>query len=369
MPLTDKQADMVEVKSPATEPIDATNPALTERHLGMTFGFFARNGYFASDQARRQPAAMAELGIRWVCLCVNVMSESFASTRQFRDFTYTPADDEVLSMIQLLREHGLKVQLRPMLNSFDGTMRIHVHLPVESCGFPGMNNNYVEDWFAGMTARATHYARLAQEGGADLYCLDSELDQLAPKRFNDQWKRVIGQCRSVYDGPITIGTNPKDMLELVSDRDHWFHDLDMLGVSYYPYADVPDGASVEQIMAAHEPVRDMWRQIAEAYGKPFLFHEAGCTSSQGAARRPWQLGSPAYAPQEQANWMDAVFGLYSAEPWWRGLYWWKWDEQNDRPEFTTDPAGDQGFTIAGKPAAHVMKRWRDRLSPDERLWQ
>lgn len=355
MSSTDKRADMVEVKLPATEQVAPSPAALAERHLGMTFGFFACNGYFASAEARRQPAAMAELGIRWVCLCVNVMSENFASTRQFRDFTYTPADDEVLSMIDLLHEHDIRVQLRPMLNSFDGTMRIHVHMPGYTCGFPGMNNNYLEDWFAGMTARATHYARIAQDAGAELYCLDSELDQLAP--YSDQWKRVIAACRTVYDGPITVGTNPKDMLALVQDRDHWFHDLDMLGISYYPYADVPDGASVEQIVEAHRPYCAKWREIAEAYGKPFLFHEAGCTSSQGAARRPWQLGSPAYAPHEQANWMEAVFQLYSAQPWWRGLYWWKWDEQNNRPEFTTDPAGDQGFTITNKPAADVMKRW------------
>ena len=35
----------------------------------------------------------------------------------------------------------------------------------------------------------------------------------------------------------------------------------------------------------------------------------------------------------------------------------KWDEQNHRPQFKDDPAGDKGFTIHGKPAADVFRRW------------
>ena len=66
-----------------------------------------------------------------------------------------------------------------------------------------------------------------------------------------------------------------------------------------------------------------------------------------------------YDGEEQANYLDAVLSSFSGEPWWAGLYWWKWDEQQKRPQYE-DPAGDKGFTIAGKPAAEVMKRWYSR---------
>jgi hypothetical protein len=55
--------------------------------------------------------------------------------------------------------------------------------------------------------------------------------------------------------------------------------------------------------------------------------------------------------------MEATSKAFGAEPWWRGLFWWKWDEQNERPQFHDDPAGDKGFTIDGKPAAKVMENW------------
>jgi len=62
--------------------------------------------------------------------------------------------------------------------------------------------------------------------------------------------------------------------------------------------------------------------------------------------------------------LDAVCSTFWNEPWWMGLYWWKWDEQNHRPQFHDDPRGDKGFTLWGKPAADTMKRWYGR--PDRR---
>lgn len=58
--------------------------------------------------------------------------------------------------------------------------------------------------------------------------------------------------------------------------------------------------------------------------------------------------------------MEAVLSAFWKEPWWRGFYWWKWDEQQNRPQYKTDSAGDQGFTIKGKPAAETMKKWYAR---------
>ena len=41
-----------------------------------------------------------------------------------------------------------------------------------------------------------------------------------------------------------------------------------------------------------------------------------------------------------------------------GLSWWKWDEtQRTRPHYDPDPKKDRGFTIYGKPAAEVMRKW------------
>src|SRR5690606_10559713 len=77
-------------------------------HRGMTFGFYARNGYYGSAQARLEIDRMATLGIEWVCLVVIVLQDTFASTRQYRDFYQTPADDELREIIDYIHLKGMK---------------------------------------------------------------------------------------------------------------------------------------------------------------------------------------------------------------------------------------------------------------------
>ena len=66
--------------------------------------------------------------------------------------------------------------------------------------------------------------------------------------------------------------------------------------------------------------------------------------------------SRSYDGESQANYLTGVVRAFSSRPWWKGLMWWKWDEQQKRPHYT-QPHGDTGFTIHDKPAAQVMRRW------------
>ena len=42
-------------------------------HRGMTFGFYARNGYFGLPEARQQVDKMKELNIEWICVVSTVL--------------------------------------------------------------------------------------------------------------------------------------------------------------------------------------------------------------------------------------------------------------------------------------------------------
>lgn len=329
-------------------------------HRGMTFGFYARNGYFGSPEARQQVDKMAALNIQWVCLVSTVLQETFASGRQFRDFKMTPAEDELRDIIDYIHGKGMKVQLRPMLECWDGTQRCHIMFPHDGEVMPGKPITHCKRWFESMTERTLHYARLATRGGCEAFGLDSEIDHIL--HFNEQWKGVVAAARSVFNGHLTSShTRWAEFEKHLANPDHWWFDLDSLGTSFYDPVSNKEGSTLDEMVAWLQPILEHHRKIAAMYGKPYYFGETGCCSTAGATRLPHGWNNPGgYDGDEQANFMEAVLRTFWNEPWWMGMYWWKWDEQNHRPQFRDDPRGDKGFTIDGKPAAQVMKRWYGR---------
>lgn len=334
------------------------------RHLGVTFGFYAKNGYFSSAKAREEVDEIAKTGANWVVLVVTVMQESAHATRQFRDFANTPNDLELKEIIDYIHSKGIRVQLRPMLECFDGEGRLSVSFLADRERIPGHTYDRCSRWFENMTARSVYYARIAEMTGCEMFCLDSELDRII--RFNDKWKEVIRRVREVYSGAVTschtIHTGVIDFEKELSKKDHWFYDLDALSISDYIKAGTEGGLSAEEMSNNMKAERDRLRRIAEMYGKPLLFGEIGCATVFGAARSPsaWNMETP-YDEDEQANYIEAVMLTFADEPWWRGMYWWKWEEHVARPWMVDPSMSDRGFTVRGKKAQAVMKRWYETL--------
>ena len=135
----------------------------TDLQWGVTFGFHAKNGYFSSQKAKDEVEAMAKAGATWVTVVPTVWQDSCHSTFQYRDFTYTHNDIELLDIIDFIHSKGMKVQLRPMLECKDGYGRLGVIFPKRG-GYriPGRHSNARELWFESMKERSVHYARVAE---------------------------------------------------------------------------------------------------------------------------------------------------------------------------------------------------------------
>ncbi len=325
---------------------------------GMTFGFYARRGVYSSEWARREILKMRRLGVDCVGLIVTVFRENDYSTREFLDFAESPGELETARLIDFIHAEGMKVMLRPMLESHDGNGRLQVNFAPDRERIPGKVSAAWSRWFDSFRARTRVMATLAAETGCEFYGLDSELDCTVSHRH--EWKEVIKVARECFPGPITSchTHNKFDFETELADPAHWFRDLDFLQTSFYRQgADAP-GWTADQMVEKLIPERDRYRRIATLLGKPVMFGECGCTSSTGGAVSPsgWR-GNGGYAPEEQANYLEAVCRLFWPEPWFRGLYWWKWDEENPRRQFSDDPAGDKGFILDGKPAADTLKHW------------
>lgn len=333
-------------------------------HRGMNFGFCARAGWYASPAAAEAVARMADTGVDHVCVIVQVMVERIHDTRQFRDFTHTPSDLEVARIIERIHAAGMRVQLRPMLEGFDGLHRPHVDFRDDGLIIPGRPHTYWADWFASFEARCLYYARLARETGCEVYGLDSELDKTA--RHDAHWRRIVQAVRSEYAGHVTSSFTEGCPIDAhLAKPDCWFRELDSLGLSMYHALGRPDEDLSQLPIAAlaarvaHCVERD--RKRAASLGRPVYFGEIGCCATRGATSRPSYWSNPGgYDGEEQARYFEALMTAYWQEPWWMGAYWWKWDEQNDRPQFRDDPRGDKGFTVWGKPAQQAMRRWFGR---------
>ena len=341
------------------------NDILQKAALGVTFGFYCGAGYFKSPEAVLEADRIADASIRWVVITPIVVQEHFHSTVQFRDFELTPSDRELEFIIDYFHKKGVCVQLRPMLETLDGLGRLAVWFPNDSDSrIPGRASRYYSQWFDSMTKRAVYYARLAEEFGCELYCLDSELDRFVGQ--NNHWKRVVAAVREVYSGLVTSchtsHTGIVDFDAALANPNHWFYDLDLLSISCYHKAATRPGATLDEMLTAFESERERFRRYAAMYKKPILFGECGCSAQRGSAMNPsgWASGAP-YDGDEQANYLSAVLQTFPGEPWWRGLFWWKWDEHNDRPAFRNDPRGDGGFTLWGKPALREFSEWSGKL--------
>jgi hypothetical protein len=339
-----------------------SNPTSAPFFQGFNYGFLQKADYFASPAADRDVAAMADLGTTWVALCVSLFQDTLWSTRLYRDFVYTPADDDLARIIEKFHARGIKVLLKTTVETQDGGTRANITFA--GTGLPGVIQgkgvDYWQPWFESYACLADFYARLAQRTGCEAYSIACEIS--GTEKQTEHWKRVIASARSLYQGHLTYnmlcGPNMFDPAVQA-----WLKLCDSIGMSYYHPVPTPEHPSVAEVAAAHRGYAPEFANFAREMGLPVYFIETGCRSVVGAAANPSGYRNAGdFDGEVQANYYDGMLQAYWDEPWWAGYFGWKWDEAQHRPHYHP-PSGETGFTVAGKPAAEVLKRWFSRPRP------
>ena len=255
-----------------------------------------------------------------------------------------PPDRDLRHAIRQAHDLGLKVMVKPHIwleNRRQGRWR----------GAIAMGDSAAWDrWFATYSAFVLHYARLAADEKADLFCVGTELSGTTLAR-PDQWRRLIQAVRRVYPGPLTYAANWLDEYDLVEFWDA----LDYIGVNaYFPLSDspAPEAAALKRRAAR---VADEIGLLYFRFGKKVLLTEVGFKSAYGTSVRPWTWHNGAVGAvdlQTQARCYEAVFAAFWRRPWFAGTFWWRWysDLRRGGPR-------DSDFTPQNKPAAAVLRRW------------
>ena len=216
----------------------------------------------------------------------------------------------------------------------------------------------------------------------DEYTKDEYVLQPDEPEKEDEEEYEIEEVRNLYHGPITyeFTCDSRKAYDL-----KWMNSLDFLSYSYYPPACASNvegplnpmsnpGAkdnpskTVEEMMDYLESRKARIQSISQRFNNlPIAFTEYGVRSAHGCIMQPYNfLWETYYDGEEQANFMEASFRTFWGLPEWMGLFWWKWDETQNRPHYHTDPRGDMGFTIQGKPAEAVMQKWIKKSRSEKR---
>ena len=134
-----------------------------------------------------------------------------------------------------------------------------------------------------------------------------------------------------------------------------------LSISYYCPARRKDemgkALTVDDMVKNLAGAHARMKAIADAMGRPIIFGECGCSSTQDGARSPSGVFT-VVDEDEQANYMEALFRVFAHEPWCRGFHWWKWDQNSPiKPNSTREETLARDFTVRGKKAEAVFRRW------------
>jgi len=205
-----------------------------------------------------------------------------------------------------------------------------------------------QSWFASYREFLLGWARFAAAEGIEGLCLGTELDKTLVRER--EWRALIAEVRALYPGLLTYAANWTHF-EAVPFWDA----LDAIGVNAYFPLSAAARPTVEELVAAWQPIRAQLAELARRVDRPIVFTEIGYHPSEGALARPWEwdVGSAALEPACQANGYEAALRVFLDEPWFGGLFWWKWHANGPRTR-RGNPANT--FSPQGQPAEEVLKR-------------
>lgn len=314
---------------------------------GFTYGYHAVRGLYDSEEGRYSQDALMDTGANWVCLAFPVNQKTYASTEILFDYRRNVPDLELLAAIKRFHDRGVKVCLKPMINSDDGIWRAYIDFPD---GTMLEEDTYWAKWFASYQAFLTHYAQVAQYSSCEMFCLGCEM--LGTERKEAYWRQTIAMVREIYHGPLVYNTNHGK-----EEAAKWYDALDYIGTSaYYPVESAPGGSL--------EEMKENWRRVAarlaavrERLGKKIIFMEIGCRSARGCAQMPWDFVHKEFPAdqEEQARFYESCLSVMSGQEWFEGVFWWDWGTHiyHTREE----ACKDTGFNIYLKEAENVVKKW------------
>jgi hypothetical protein len=251
---------------------------------------------------------------------------------------YGERKEGVAQYIEMLHQHHIKVMVKPQIWIRKG----------EFTGFLKMNTE--EEWkeleenYRGFILT---FARVAEESGADIFCIGTELEQFIIHRTG-YWNQLISEIKKVYHGKLTYAANWDEY-----KRIPFWKELDYIGIdAYFPVSESKT-PTIEEARAGWEPWKKEMGKISIENNKQILFTEFGYRSVDFAGKEPWNSNREMVDVnlEAQSNLTQALFEALWDEPWMAGGFIWKWFPEHDK----VGGLENSQFTPQNKPVEAIIR--------------
>ena len=317
-----------------------------EFQKGMCYVTWNKTAY----ESAKSDASLEKLKgihVEWVAILATWYQDTCFATRIF-PAEKTPTDASIRHAIEKAHALGLKVMVKPHLDL----------LSTEEGGWRGeiacIRESDWKVWFASYKEFLLHYARIAEETGAEMLCVGTELSA-ATASHAEEWREVISAIRKEYNGALTYAANWSE--EYLHIR--FWDALDYAGIdAYFPLSNREEPTYEELVEAWKKWLIEVegWQK---AINKPVIFPEVGYRSSLGAAKQPWEHAPGSKVALElQKDCYRAMVDTFWNKEWFYGIYWWDWGTSVRMGGKT-----NRGFTPQNKPAQdYVAELYSKRVT-------
>jgi hypothetical protein len=210
-----------------------------------------------------------------------------------------------------------------------------------------------QEWFRNYRLFILHYAQLAEAEQIEALCIGTELHKAAATH-EQNWRSLIKEIRQVYRGQLTYAANWYLEFEDIKFWDA----LDFIGIQAYFPLTKQNNPSLADLKAGWRQHLPSITKVVKRYKKPVVFTEAGYKATADAAIEPWkwpergELTSTQESYTTQAACYEALFQTVWHQPWFGGMYIWKW-----YPRLRENGRDHRDFTPQHKPAEQVLAQW------------
>ncbi len=283
---------------------------------------------------------IAQTGANTICFSVAAFQENCASNSLFIEYRKVPSVERIAKLIKLAHDRKLRVVIMPIIlleNPGAGEWRGKID--------PTKRDAWWEDY----ESYILFYAKIAQEGRAEMFLVGSELVGLEGQ--TKRWRRLIAKVREAYKGILCYSANWDHYQKI-----EWWADLDVVGMTSYHDLVGDKQPTLEVLKASWKPIKKKILAWQAKIDRPIVFTEVGWPSQKGCAKEPWNYyGSKTPDLATQAKCFQAFFDTWRGVEAVGGVLIWEW--RNHTPSPSDEIPEECSYVPMGKPAMKVIQEY------------